>query len=501
MTVQFAYFYEIFSSFFRLNLAFFFFLTMLVFVGHFALSLSPEPTKSSIALLDALVKRVAPMLYLASLSSMLVSFYYFYLALSLSCLHCSESAFFFTLTSVDLDFFFIPMSIDIYGFVLLLLAYLVGFFSLLTLDTRLSSSKSRFFVYFSMFVLIVFLYVSTSDILLFFLFYELLLLPSFFFVYFVSYSKKALQASVYFVIWTQVGSLLVLLSVLYIVYTAGTTSFLAIRAFPFTQSEATIAFALLFFGFGFKVPIWPFHYWLTKTHVEAPSGFSIYLSGFLVKSALFGFFKLGGLLFIELSTLPFIIIAFLGAIDASFKLWGQSDLKKLVAYCTIQEMNLILLMFLWGDSYIVVCGFLFSAAHAMLSALMFYLVDCVYRRMHSRSVYTVSGLYTLYPRLGAAIFFMVIFFGGLPGTLKFSCEFFIFSTLLSVSWPMTLVLVFSLNFFGLVGFSKCWFNSIFGLPKSSLVALNLDLSRKESSLILLTYAALIFLSYFFFVVL
>lgn len=195
-----------------------------------------------------------------------------------------------------------------------------------------------------------------------------------------------------------------------------------------------------------------------------------------MKSALFGFFKLSNLVFLELNTEFFIFISFLGAIDASFKMWGQSDLKKLVAYCTIQEMNLILIAYLWGDSFIVVCGFFFCAVHAFLSSLMFYLVDCIYRRYHTRSIFAVSGIFTLFPNLGFLIFLMVVFFGGLPGTVKFVCEFYIFSTVLSSSFASCIFLMFTLNFFGLVGFSKGWFNAIFGLPSTKASLLVLDLS-------------------------
>jgi len=79
--------------------------------------------------------------------------------------------------------------------------------------------------------------------------------------------------------------------------------------------------------------------------VEAPSGFSIYLSGFLVKSALYGFYKFTNIFQLSINTTFFITIAFIGVVDSSLKMWGQSDLKKLVAYGTIQEMNLIYLVF------------------------------------------------------------------------------------------------------------------------------------------------------------
>jgi NADH:ubiquinone oxidoreductase subunit 4 (subunit M) len=84
---------------------------------------------------------------------------------------------------------------------------------------------------------------------------------------------------------------------------------------------------------------------LTKTHVEAPAGFSMYLSGFLVKSAIFGFYKISNVLGGEISTYFFSTICIMGVVDASLKMWSQTDLKKLVAYGTIQEMNLIYLIF------------------------------------------------------------------------------------------------------------------------------------------------------------
>lgn len=160
-------------------------------------------------------------------------------------------------------------------------------------------------------------------------------------------------------------------------------------------------------------------------------------------------------------------------------------------------MNLILLVFLWGDAYISVCGFFFSAVHAFLSSLMFYLVDCVYRRYHARSVFSVTGLFALFPNLGFAIFLMIVFFGGLPGTVKFACEFYIFSTVLSSSLLSCFFLMFTLNFFGLVGFSKGWFNAIFGLPASRAPVVALDLSKKELAIIYASFFFLFFSTFFF----
>ena len=278
--------------------------------------------------------------------------------------------------STNLLLHFIPnkfnlcVSLDFFGFILITLAYLIGIISLLTLDSRLYWSNIRYLLSFNLFLLIVYIYSSVSNILVFFMCYELLLLPSFFIVYFVSPSRRAIQASLYFVIWTQLGSVLVLIAVSYILSISGLYNFSDLKYFNFTNSESTLIIWLLFIGFGIKVPIWPFHYWITKTHVEAPSGFSIYLSGFLVKTALYGFYKLNTCIFSDVDSSIFIAICIMGVIDSSLKMWGQTDLKKLVAYGIIQEMNLIYLTFCWGDSYAILGGIIFTITHALLSALM-----------------------------------------------------------------------------------------------------------------------------------
>lgn len=487
--------------FLKLNLFFFSTATVLISAAYFFFSYRVPEVKQAYNMVNLIFKSINIVCYMCSFIFFAISFYFFFRLIEAYKIEVNAPSTFAYCNQYGLQIFAYRFEIDLFGFILLLLAYVVGFLALLTLDTRLALINFNFFIYFNFFVIFVFLFVISNDVILFFFFYELLVLPSFFFVYFVSYSKKAIQASLYFVIWTQVGSLLVLIAIFYVVSRGATSSLFNIRHCPFADNEALLIFSLLFFGFGFKVPIWPFHYWLTKIHVEAPSGFSIYLSGFLVKSAMFGFYRLANMLSLELHTEPFVFIAFMGAVDASFKMWGQSDLKKLVAYCTIQEMNLILITLLWGDAFIALCGFFFSAVHAILSSLMFYLVDCIYRRYHVRSVFAVSGIFSLFPNLGLLIFTMVVFFAGLPGTVKFACEFYIFNTVLSSSFLSCFFLMAVLNFFGLVGFSKGWFNAIFGLPSTRAPVICLDLSKKEFFIAAASFLFLFFSTFFFFFIL
>lgn len=378
-------------------------------------------------------------------------------------------------------------SLDGFGLVLLNLALMVGLISLLALDSRFYWKNASFIFLCHLLVVVIFLFSLINEIIGFFILYEGLLVPSFLLVYYVSPYRKAVQASLYFVIWTQLGSFLVLSAVIYIVQTSGLIYFAQLKNYVFTFNEIYLLYGLLFFGFGFKIPIWPFHHWLTKTHVEAPSGFSIFLSGFLVKSAVFGFYKLSNLLGGQIDTTLFSVFAFMGVLDASYKMWAQTDLKKLVAYGTIQEMSMIYLVLCWGDSTATLGSLMFCVTHSFLSALLFYLVDCIQRRYRARNIVQINGLLVTNPNLATAILFTCIVYMGLPGTNKFITEFYILSGLVE-SAPYSIVLVvFSVNYIGAIGFCKAWFNVVFGMSTDEHLPLQGDLSFKEICVILFCF--------------
>jgi NADH:ubiquinone oxidoreductase subunit 4 (subunit M) len=166
-----------------------------------------------------------------------------------------------------------------------------------------------------------------------------------------------------------------------------------------------------------------------------------------------------------------------------------------VAYGTIQEMNLIFLTFCWGDTNAILGGILFSLTHGALSALMFFIVDCLQRRFNSRSVVEISGILQITPMLGITIIIMCVLYAGLPGTLKFTCEFYIFCGLFELTPTLTLVLFFVANVLGLVGFSKCWFDATFGMSLKNHKLAPFDLNIKELYII---YISILFLFVFAF---
>jgi len=145
----------------------------------------------------------------------------------------------------------IEFSTDLFGNILLFLAYFVGLLSIVVLDNRVFWKNIRHLFAINIFVIVVYLYVSATNIVLFFLFYEFLLLPSFLIIYFISPSRRAIQASLYFLIWTQIGSFLVLLTICYIVVIVGSADFLEIKAYNFNYETSMCIYVGLFFRIWF----------------------------------------------------------------------------------------------------------------------------------------------------------------------------------------------------------------------------------------------------------
>jgi len=179
----------------------------------------------------------------------------------------------------------------------------------------------------------------TDSIILFFLAYEMLLIPSFFILYKFAKTRRCVEAAYLMFFWTQFGALFLIFGFIYLFIVCSTSSFSLVAMHYFPQFEVNFIFLCCFIGFGVKLPIWPFYGWLPKAHVEASTNFSIFLSGVLVKFAFFGFLKC--LITLQLDptyvyVYPFLLV---GMVDSVFKLFYQIDLKKLVAYSTVLEMH------------------------------------------------------------------------------------------------------------------------------------------------------------------
>ena len=314
---------------------------------------------------------------------------------------------------------------------------------------------------------IVYLFFSTPYIWQFFIYYELFFIISFFLVFHTSQNRRSVFASIYFFLWTQGGSLFVLLGFLGLLFEHPTTMFnemfVIMETLPSLWREG-IGFCLLL-GFNIKLPIWPFYFWLTKVHVEAPTFFSVYLSGFLVKTAVYGIY-----LVINMSGWLYIYYLFLGLhvfsiIDATIKMLYQADLKKIVAFATVQEMNRLMLFFYILTPVMQWGGLLFCFVHCLLSSLFFYLVDILYRVYRTRHIHQISGLWAVAPGFSLYLVSSVLIYIGLPCSFKFILELKLLG--LCFQWHLC---------FGvfMVGVVQCgasviwaylWFQLLYGTPR------------------------------------
>lgn len=355
---------------------------------------------------------------------------------------------------------------NIFGDTLNCLCLLTTIISFIYLSERYLFKLNVNIFYFFIFVCCTLQMTTTNDIFVMFIYFELLFIPSLFFVYHLGYSKKVDITITYLLKWTLSGSFICLLSFCYFFFINSSlliTSAKFIKLSTFEQSFLIISF---FIGFGIKLPIWPFYYWLTKVHVEAPTGFSIFLSGFLVKTAFFCFSYLFFLCASTKITTVMLTIAIWGSFDASFRMWTSNDIKRLIAFATIQEMNLIiiLLFILNCNNYSILNCFLL--VHGILSSLFFYLVDQVQKQTFTRNIMLLSGISLILPLLTFLIWWGILIFRGFPTFIKFLIEWEILMSLINCFQILGFFIFFFICFFSVLGFCRIWFVVLYGSPKN-----------------------------------
>lgn len=319
----------------------------------------------------------------------------------------------------------------------------------------------------------------TDSLILFFLAYEMLLVPSFFILYNFAKTRRCVEAAYLMFFWTQFGALFLIFSFLYLFSVCKSSSFSNISTFYFTSFELNFCFFCWLVGFGVKLPIWPFYGWLPKAHVEASTNFSIFLSGVLVKFAFFGFFKCLVTLQLEPTftyVYPFLTI---GIIDAVFKLFYQIDLKKLVAYSTVVEMHWLTICIISGQSCLMLASFCMLISHALLSTNSFLLVDAIGRRFKTRLITEINGINFLCPKLFLVSLVNLLIFLGFPGSIFFVAEFLFFSFFFDLFPALCLFFVVLLYLIAPTMFFRSWVNVLFGASDFFLKKAPVDLLNKE----------------------
>ena len=271
------------------------------------------------------------------------------------------------------------------------------------------------------------------DLFLFYVFWELSLIPMYL-VIGIWGGPRRIYATVKFVIYTLVGSLLMLVAILAVAIahaTGGnefTFAYEQLRGFPFTDGLQALAFVAFFLAFAIKVPMWPLHTWLPDAHVEAPTAGSIILAGVLLKLGGYGFlrFSLPLLPNAAVEFAPIIIaLAIIAILYGALVSMVQPDLKKLIAYSSVSHMGFVMLgAFVFNEQGLQ--GAVFQMiSHGVTTGALFLLVGVIYERTHDRLIAHMGGLNARLPRY-AAIFGLFTFASiGLPGLSGFIGEFLV----------------------------------------------------------------------------
>jgi NADH:ubiquinone oxidoreductase subunit 4 (subunit M) len=281
-------------------------------------------------------------------------------------------------------------------------------------------------------------------------------------MYLSTNARGCVEAALFFLSWAVVGSIFVGLAVLYVISIAGTTSFFWIRWCSFTSDEIFLLYTLTFFGFGTKLSLWPFWYWLPRAHVEVSTGMSVFLSCILIKVCLYCLMRFWWLINSEVVVSPFIFLIALCAFDVTCRLIVQTDLKAIIAYGSVLHVNLLALLILLDTSSLSLGTVLYIWGHSLATAGLFFATSVIERCHGSRSTFEISGIYNTNPLVGILTVFAVVGFLDFPLTIFFWGELWLWITAFSTIPAASSVLMFISAAVYIIIFFRIWWGVLFG---------------------------------------
>jgi NADH-quinone oxidoreductase subunit M len=340
------------------------------------------------------------------------------------------------------------------------------------------------------------------DLFLFYVFWELTLVPMYFLIGIWGHERR-IYAALKFFLYTTIGSLLMLVAIIWLYNLSGTFDYLAIShglatgAITLSGPQQFWLFLAFFLAFAIKVPLFPFHTWLPDAHVEAPTAGSVMLAGILLKMGAYGLLRFCLPLFPDAShdLAPIIVaLAIVGIIYGSLVAMVQPDLKKLIAYSSVAHLGFVVLG-IFCFNQVAVQGAVYQMLnHGVSTGALFLLVGMIYERRHTRQIADMGGLATPAPVL--ATFFLITSLSsiGLPLLNNFVGEFLI---LVGVRQTKTLYTVLGATGAVLSAVYMLWmYQRVFLGEASSANASMPDLDRREKTILLPTVALMIIMGVF-----
>ncbi len=265
------------------------------------------------------------------------------------------------------------------------------------------------------------------DGILFYMFFEAMLIPMYIIIGAWG-GPNRVYAALKFFLYTLLGSLLMLVALVYLYNVSETFSILEWYHVPLSLKVQVLLFVAFFLSFAVKVPMWPVHTWLPDAHVEAPTGGSVILAAITLKIGAYGFVRfilpivpdaaryLSGFV-IALSLIAVVYISFVALV--------QADMKKLIAYSSISHMGFVTLGFFLFSELGMQGGLVQMISHGFVSAALFLCVGVMYDRMHSRQIADYGGVVNTMPKFAAFMMLFAMANAGLPATSGFVGEFMV----------------------------------------------------------------------------
>jgi NADH-quinone oxidoreductase subunit M len=326
---------------------------------------------------------------------------------------------------------------------------------------------------------------SALDIFLFYIFFEAGLIPMYLIIG-IWGGKRRIYASYKFFLYTLLGSVLMLLAMLWMVREAGTTDIPALMAHDFPVKAQTWLWLAFFASFAVKMPMWPVHTWLPDAHVEAPTAGSMILAGVLLKMGGYGFIRFSLPMFPEASVqLMWVVLglSMIAVVYTSLVALVQADMKKLIAYSSVAHMAFVTGGLFAFNTQGLEGAMVVMLSHGVVSAALFFCVGVIYDRLHTREIDRYGGVTTNMPRY--AIFFLLFTMASiaLPGTSGFVGEFMALTGI----WKANTWVVFVMATGVILGAAyMLWLFArvMYGTQKNADAAAMPDLNRREWAVML-----------------
>ncbi|WP_374320645.1 NADH-quinone oxidoreductase subunit M [Aquabacterium sp.] len=269
---------------------------------------------------------------------------------------------------------------------------------------------------------------SALDGMLFYVFFEATLIPMYIIIG-IWGGPRRVYAAFKFFLYTLLGSLLMLIALVYLYYkSGGSFDILTWQKLPLPATPQALLFGAFFAAFAVKVPMWPVHTWLPDAHVEAPTGGSVVLAAIMLKLGCYGFLRFMLPIVPDASrefapvviTLSLIAVIYIGLVAMV-----QQDMKKLVAYSSIAHMGFVTLGFFIFNELGVAGGLVQMISHGFVSGAMFLSIGVLYDRVHSREISSYGGVVNVMPKFAAFALLFSMANCGLPGTAGFIGEWMV----------------------------------------------------------------------------